>query len=141
MQHKLEGVGAYHPNGLVWNFLPSVPERRAALVLVAQATGYVVRPRHGPFVVLIFDTTQHADIWISMNFVTPGGSVMHGTGGPSWVFWGIRTGGMQNLVNVLPGIPIPRIRVNKGIKEGRGCYAPAPVLLERSLAGVVSRYP
>ena len=37
-------------------------------------------------------------------------------------------GAMQDLGYELPRICIPRTQVNKGKREGRGCYAPAPLL-------------
>ena len=36
-------------------------------------------------------------------------------------FQGYRGGGMQDLGYELPRIPIPRTRLNKGKKKGRGC--------------------
>jgi hypothetical protein len=36
---------------------------------------------------------------------------------------------MQDLGYELPRISIPRTRVNKGRKKGRGCYAPAQWLI------------
>src|SRR5215213_1245193 len=42
------------------------------------------------------------------------------TGAPGGGFQGYRGGGMQDLGYELPRIPIPRTRVNKGKKKGRG---------------------